>query len=155
VDLIREISAEFGTAMLYISHNLGLVRQDLRSNHRDGYCGQRLKTGRVAEVFRGMRYRTPGAVRFDSDTNADKHGHPLKAIPGYLATARDRPPGVTLARCTRSSLAGAMRVLFRCLNVDAHTSIDRAVCGCGNRVGTAPGLSVATEYRPWVRSCSK
>ncbi len=27
VDLIRSISEEFGTSMLYISHNLGLVRE--------------------------------------------------------------------------------------------------------------------------------
>ncbi len=29
VDLIRDISAEFGTCMLYISHNLGVGARDL------------------------------------------------------------------------------------------------------------------------------
>ena len=34
VDLIRDISAEFGTSMLYISHNLGLVRETCNRTSR-------------------------------------------------------------------------------------------------------------------------
>ena len=45
VDLIRGISAEFGTSMLYISHNLGLVRETC-DRITVMYSGRRSRPGR-------------------------------------------------------------------------------------------------------------
>ena len=55
VDLIRDISAEFGTSMLYISHNLGLVRETC-DRITVMYCGQPVESGPIATVFRSMRH---------------------------------------------------------------------------------------------------
>ncbi len=66
VDLIREISAEFGTSMLYISHNLGLVRETC-DRITVMYCGEAVEVGAVASVFRGMRHPyTQGLLRLDA-----------------------------------------------------------------------------------------
>ena len=93
VDLIREISAEFGTAMLYISHNLGLVRETC-DRITVMYCGEAVEVGPVASVFCGTRHPyTQGLIASIPMPDADKTSRPLAAIPGQLAAPRDRPPG--------------------------------------------------------------
>jgi peptide/nickel transport system ATP-binding protein len=93
VDLIRGISAEFGTSMLYISHNLGLVRETC---HRITvmYSGEAVETGAVAQVFSRARHPyTRGLFASIPVPGADKNTRPLVAIPGQLPPPRGRPPG--------------------------------------------------------------
>jgi peptide/nickel transport system ATP-binding protein len=93
VDLIRGISAEFGTSMLYISHNLGLVRETC---HRITvmYSGEAVETGAVAQVFSRARHPyTHGLFASIPVPGADKNTRPLVAIPGQLPPPRGRPPG--------------------------------------------------------------
>jgi len=93
VQLIREISAEFGTSMLYISHNLGLVRETC-DRITVMYCGEAVEVGPVASVFRGTRHPyTQGLLASIPVPNADKSSRPLAPIPGQLAPPRERPPG--------------------------------------------------------------
>jgi peptide/nickel transport system ATP-binding protein len=101
VDLIHGISAEFGTAMLYISHNLGLVRETC---HRITvmYSGEAVESGTVEDVFSGMRHPyTRGLFASIPVPGADKNTRPLAAIPGQLPPPRGRPPGCCFApRCS-------------------------------------------------------
>jgi len=101
VELIREISAEFGTSMLYISHNLGLIRETCQ-NITVMYSGEAVETGPVVSVFRAMRHPyTRGLFGSIPLLDADKRTRPLVAIPGQLPTPRDRPPGCNFGpRCT-------------------------------------------------------
>ncbi len=93
VELIRGISAEFGTSMLYISHNLGLVRETC-DRVTVMYSGEAVETGPVAKVFRGARHPyTRGLIASLPVPGADKNSRPLQAIPGQLPSPRARPPG--------------------------------------------------------------
>jgi peptide/nickel transport system ATP-binding protein len=93
VDLIRDISAEFGTTMLYISHNLGLVRETC-DRVTVMYSGEAVEVGSVASVFRGMRHPyTQGLFGSMPVPSADKNSRPLISIPGQPPAPRARPPG--------------------------------------------------------------
>jgi peptide/nickel transport system ATP-binding protein len=93
VDLIRDISAEFGTTMLYISHNLGLVRETC-DRVTVMYSGEAVEVGSVAGVFSRMRHPyTQGLIASIPVPGADKNRRPLAAIPGQLPPPLDRPPG--------------------------------------------------------------
>jgi peptide/nickel transport system ATP-binding protein len=93
VDLIRGISAEFGTSMLYISHNLGLVRETCR-RITVMYSGEAVESGTVADVFSGTRHPyTRGLFASIPVPAADKNTRPLAAIPGQPPPPRGRPPG--------------------------------------------------------------
>ena len=132
VDLIRDISAEFGTSMLYISHNLGLVRETC-DRITVMYSGEAVETGSVAGVFRGARHPyTQGLFASIPVPGADKNSRPLMAIPGQLPSPRERPPGCYFGPRCAHFVAGrcdgapvAMQVLdasnahaSRCLRVD-------------------------------------
>jgi peptide/nickel transport system ATP-binding protein len=93
VDLIRGISAEFGTTMLYISHNLGLVRETC-DRVTVMYSGEAVEVGGVADVFSHMRHPyTRGLIASIPVPGADKNRRPLAAIPGQLPPPLGRPPG--------------------------------------------------------------
>jgi peptide/nickel transport system ATP-binding protein len=93
VDLIRAIAAEFGTSMLYISHNLGLVRETC-DRMTVMYCGQPLEIGPVDAVFRSMRHPyTRGLFAAIPALDTDKQQRPLNPIPGHLPASDDRPRG--------------------------------------------------------------
>lgn len=100
VDLIREISAEFGTSMLYISHNLGLVRATC-DRITVMYSGEAVEVAPVARLFRAMRHPyTRGLLASMPVPTAGKSGRALAPIPGQLAPPRERPPGCAFGpRC--------------------------------------------------------
>jgi peptide/nickel transport system ATP-binding protein len=55
VDLVKDLGREFGTSMLFISHNLGLILETCdRINVM--YSGEAVETGPIAEVFDEMRH---------------------------------------------------------------------------------------------------
>ncbi|MGE3874539.1 MAG: dipeptide ABC transporter ATP-binding protein [Parvibaculaceae bacterium] len=100
VDLIRDISRQFGTSMLYISHNLGLVLETCE-RITVMYSGEAVETGPVREVFGAMRHPyTRGLFGSVPVPGADKNMRPLIPIPGQLPAPGDRPPGCNFGpRC--------------------------------------------------------
>jgi peptide/nickel transport system ATP-binding protein len=125
VDLIREISAELGTSMLYISHNLGLVRETC-DRITVMYCGEAVETGSVTEVFRGTRHPyTQGLLASMPAPTADKWSRPLTPIPGQLAPPRERPPGCCFGpRCAHFApgRCDAGKVRMEVVAGDGHAS---------------------------------
>jgi peptide/nickel transport system ATP-binding protein len=106
VDLIRSISAEFGMSMLYISHNLGLVRETC-DRVTVMYSGEAVEVGSVAGVFRGMRHPyTRGLFASMPVPSADKYSRPLVSIPGQPPPPRARPPGCSFGPRCASFVAG-------------------------------------------------
>jgi peptide/nickel transport system ATP-binding protein len=106
VDLIRGISAELGTSLLYISHNLGLVRETCE-RITVMYCGQAVEVGPIGEVFRGMRHPyTRGLFAAIPTLGTDKNARPLAAIPGQLPPPQARPPGCAFGPRCLSFVAG-------------------------------------------------
>ena len=55
VDLVKELGEKYGTSMLFISHNLGLV-MDVCNRICVMYSGEAVETGQVVEVFDEMRH---------------------------------------------------------------------------------------------------
>ncbi|MFO1207842.1 MAG: ABC transporter ATP-binding protein [Amaricoccus sp.] len=101
VDLVKDLGREFGTSMLFISHNLGLV---LETCHKlcVMYSGEAVETGPVTEVFDQMRHPyTQGLFRSIPLPGADKTRHPLIPIPGNFPLPHERPPGCNFGpRCS-------------------------------------------------------
>ncbi|MEJ8573054.1 ABC transporter ATP-binding protein [Microbaculum marinum] len=93
VDLIKEISAKFGTSMIYISHNLGLILETC-DRITVMYSGEAVEVGDIETVFNNMRHPyTRGLFASIPLPGADKNTHPLVAIPGQLPLPHQRPTG--------------------------------------------------------------
>ncbi|AYD03731.1 ABC transporter ATP-binding protein [Neorhizobium sp. NCHU2750] len=101
VELIKDISERFGTSMLYISHNLGLVLETCQKL-TVMYSGEAVETGPVRTVFQRIRHPyTRGLFASIPVPGADKNSRPLVAIPGQLPLPHQRPEGCNFGpRCS-------------------------------------------------------
>ncbi|QYK40039.1 MAG: ABC transporter ATP-binding protein [Paracoccaceae bacterium] len=101
VDLVRELGEKYGTSMLFISHNLGLVLE-VCDRLCVMYSGEAVETGAVAEVFNRMRHPyTQALFRAIPLPGADKTTRPLVAIPGNFPLPHERPKGCNFGpRCS-------------------------------------------------------
>ena len=100
VELIKEIATKFGTSLIYISHNLGLILETC-SRLTVMYSGEAVETGRIRDVFDQMRHPyTRGLFGSIPVPGADKNARPLTAIRGQLPLPYARPHGCYFApRC--------------------------------------------------------
>jgi len=100
VDLVKDLGEKYGTSMLFISHNLGLVL-DVCDRLCVMYSGEAVETGNVAEVFTKMRHPyTQALFRSIPLPGADKNARPLISIPGNFPLPHERPPGCNFGpRC--------------------------------------------------------
>ena len=116
VDLVKDLGREFGTSMLFISHNLGLVLETC-DRICVMYSGEAVETGPIAEVFDEMRHPyTQGLFRSIPLPGTDKTARPLIADPGQLPPApRAAARAATSGRAAAtSSRAAATRRTSRC-----------------------------------------
>ena len=100
VDLVKDLGEKYGTSMLFISHNLGLVL-DVCDRLCVMYSGEAVETGNVEEVFDKMRHPyTQALFRSIPLPGADKNSRPLVAIPGNFPLPHERPKGCNFGpRC--------------------------------------------------------
>ena len=100
VDLVKELGEKYGTSMLFISHNLGLV-MDVCDRICVMYSGEAVETGDVTEVFDEMRHPyTQALFRSIPLPGADKNARPQISIPGNFPLPHERPPGCNFGpRC--------------------------------------------------------
>jgi peptide/nickel transport system ATP-binding protein len=100
VDLVKDLGKKYGTSMLFISHNLGLVL-DVCDRLCVMYSGEAVETGNVAQVFTEMRHPyTQALFRSIPLPGADKNSRPLISIPGNFPLPHERPPGCNFGpRC--------------------------------------------------------
>ncbi len=137
VELIKEISEEIGTSMIYISHNLGLILETCDAV-TVMYSGEAVEVGPLGAVFDHMAHPyTRGLFASIPVPGADKTSRPLVAIPGQLPLPHKRPQGCNFGprcaffqagRCDQGAIAmhaapnveGAMPTghLARCVRVD-------------------------------------
>src|SRR5690606_490880 len=93
VELIKDISAKFGTSMIYISHNLGLILETC-DKISVMYSGQAVEFGTVSQVFDEMRHPyTRGLFNSIPLPGTDRYARPLVPIRGQLPLPHDRPRG--------------------------------------------------------------
>ena len=100
LDLVATLRKEFGTSVLFISHNLDVI---LRMCDRVGvlYAGRVVETGLVEEVFHNPRHPyTVGLLRCIPRAGARKDEGRLDTIPGFLPGLGAELPGcVFTERC--------------------------------------------------------
>ena len=100
VVLIKEIAARFGTALIYISHNLGLILETC-DRLTVMYSGEAVEVGTISEVFDQMRHPyTRGLFSSIPLPDRNRYHHPLLPIRGQLPLPHKRPKGCNFGpRC--------------------------------------------------------
>jgi peptide/nickel transport system ATP-binding protein len=108
LDLIAGLRAELGTSILFISHNLAVVR---RMCERVGvlYAGRLVEEGRANELFHDPRHPyTVGLLRCLPRGGVSKGERPLDTIPGLLPEL-----GAELSGCVFADRCGLVRDICR------------------------------------------
>ncbi|KZD12267.1 dipeptide ABC transporter ATP-binding protein [Oceanibaculum pacificum] len=100
VELIADLGRDFGTSNLYISHNLGLIRETC-DRVFVMYSGEVVEEGSIDEVFQATRHPyTTGLFSAIPMPGSDKYDRPLVPIRGQLPLPHKRPPGCNFGpRC--------------------------------------------------------
>ncbi|MCG7623311.1 dipeptide ABC transporter ATP-binding protein [Epibacterium sp. Ofav1-8] len=100
VELVKDLGKKYGTSMLFISHNLGLVLETC-DRLCVMYSGEAVERGSIEDVFDDMRHPyTQALFRSIPLPGADKNARPLVAIPGNFPLPHERPPGCNFGpRC--------------------------------------------------------
>ena len=132
VELVKGLGVEFGTSMLFVSHNLGLILETC-NRVTVMYSGEAVETGSIDEVFDDMHHPyTQALFRSIPLPGTDKRSRPLVAIPGQLPLPHERPPGCNFGpRCDHFAagtcdarpipmidLPGSPRHAARCVRFD-------------------------------------
>ena len=106
VDLIAELRRRYGTSLLYISHNLGLIVK-VCDRVCVMYSGEVVEEGTIRDVFEHTRHPyTLGLLECIPGLDADKRVRPLVPIPGQLALPHERAPGCAFGPRCRHFEAG-------------------------------------------------
>lgn len=101
VDLISELRAELGTAVLYITHDLGVVAQ-LCDRMMVMYAGSIVESGDVYSLFASPKHPYTQALLRSHPSHSARRAR-LMTIPGRVPSLRDLPPGCKFApRCHRA-----------------------------------------------------
>src|SRR6056300_1882151 len=100
VELVKDLGKKYGTSMLFISHNLGLVLETC-DRICVMYSGEAIETGSIKDVFDKMQHPyTQALFRSIPLPGADKNARPLVAIPGNFPLPHERPQGCNFGpRC--------------------------------------------------------
>ena len=100
VELVKDLGKKYGTSMLFISHNLGLVLETC-DRICVMYSGEAVERGSIEDVFDEMQHPyTQALFRSIPLPGADKNARPLVAIPGNFPLPHERPPGCNFGpRC--------------------------------------------------------
>jgi len=100
LDLIGELMFEYNTAILYITHNLGVVAR-VCSKVGVLYAGEIMEEGCIDRVFKNKLHPyTRGLLGCVPRVDANKKDVSLKAIPGYIPRPDQLPSGCIFApRC--------------------------------------------------------
>jgi peptide/nickel transport system ATP-binding protein len=150
VELVKELGKKYGTSMLFISHNLGLVLETC-DRICVMYSGEAVETGSIVDVFDKMQHPyTQALFRSIPLPGADKNASPLVAIPGNFPLPHERPEGCNFGpRCDYFE-AGRCDGLDR-IPMEAITGDDRHFSRClkFNEIDwAAPPKNVSTKEKP-------
>jgi oligopeptide/dipeptide ABC transporter ATP-binding protein len=100
LDLLRQLQADFGMAMLFITHDLGVVAE-IADEVAVMYLGDVVEQGSVYDVFRAPRHPYTQALMASIPKMARKADRVrLSPIKGTVPAPKDRPEGCAFtSRC--------------------------------------------------------
>ncbi len=155
VELVKDLGKKYGTSMLFISHNLGLVLETC-DRICVMYSGEAVEHGSIDDVFDKMQHPyTQALFRSIPLPGADKNSRPLVAIPGNFPLPHERPNGCNFGprcdyfeagRCDAtaipmSAIEGDDRHASRCLKFN-EIDWDAPLSAVVTNEKTAPGKVV-------------
>jgi len=91
LDLMRQLRREYGMAILFITHDLGVVAE-IADRVSVMYAGQIVETGSVRDVLQRPRHPYTRAL-MGALPRIDRRGGKLAAIPGLVPDLRNIPAG--------------------------------------------------------------
>lgn len=102
LDLMRNLKNDFGTAMLLITHDLGVVAENC-DKIAIIYAGEIVEFGKPAHIFKNPSHPyTVGLL--ESIPSLDKDVERLKPIPGLMPDPTNLPAGCSFCeRCSRAT----------------------------------------------------
>jgi peptide/nickel transport system ATP-binding protein len=93
IKLINSLKQKYGSSMIYISHNMGLIRQTCE-DLIVMYSGHAVETGKTKDVFSKPSHPyTQGLLKCIPSPAHEPSERPLSPIKGQLPPANDRPKG--------------------------------------------------------------
>lgn len=106
VKLIKELADKFGTAQIYISHNMGLILETC-SRVCIMYSGEIIEKSNIDALFSNpLHPYTRGLFQCIPLPTTDKNARPLTAIKGQLPLPHERPQGCNFGpRCNHFELS--------------------------------------------------
>lgn len=124
LQLLQRLQRERGMAMLFVTHNLGVVAEIA---HRVAvmYAGRIVETGPVADVFRNPRHPyTIGLLasmpKLGDASRMKQAGEQLAAIPGMVPSLANMPPGCAFEPRCRFATEDCRRAMPPLFDVDAN-----------------------------------
>ena len=104
LDLMEELQAALGMAIIFITHDLGVVAQMAR-RVVVMYAGQVIETGPVAEIFGHPRMPyTAGLIESIPRLGSSEEAQRLRTIPGQVPSLSELPSGCRFStRCPHAN----------------------------------------------------
>jgi peptide/nickel transport system ATP-binding protein len=102
LDLIRDLQAEYGMAVLFITHDLGVVAE-IADRVAVMYLGQIVEQGPVQAIFDDPCHPYTAALLGSIPRGEAAHKSPVQAIQGAIPNALRRPAGCAFhTRCAHA-----------------------------------------------------
>jgi oligopeptide/dipeptide ABC transporter ATP-binding protein len=107
IELLKELQAEIGCSVLFISHHLGVIAE-LCDEMMVMYAGEVVERGDVRQIFHDARHAYTRALIACDPARLHRRAKHLPTIPGTLPDLRARPAGcIFRARCAAATEACA------------------------------------------------
>ncbi len=133
IDLMKDLVADFGMAIIFITHDLGVIAQTA-DNVAVMYLGRLIEKGPVREVLRDPAHPyTRGLL--DALPDLDDLDRPLKPVPGDIPSPLERPPGCVFN--TRCSVALGEICTTRVPEFTDLDPVHRVACHLASQGGNA------------------
>lgn len=98
--MMKELQEKFGTAMIFITHDFGVVAE-ICTKCMVVYAGEIVESGTLPHIFDNPQHPYTIGL-FDSLPNLEKDADRLKPIPGLMPNPMDLPPYCSFyGRCLR------------------------------------------------------
>jgi len=112
LSVIKDLQEEFGMAVIFISHNIGVVAQ-MADDVAIMYMGRIVEKGAVLEIFKRPRHPyTANLLRVVPHLGTLEERRRLEPIKGTVPSLFERPPGCPFGPRCESFMPGKCNIIF-------------------------------------------